>query len=74
MGKNCGWNRHAKSGIDGRPVSVTMVSRVCSVTMVTLVACTPLALVAIQPVTSVGWRRPNVVASGHLVRLSRCAR
>ena len=31
-----------------------MVSRVCSVTMVTLVACTPLALVAIQPVTSVG--------------------
>ena len=36
------------------PVSVTMVSRVCSVTMVALVACTPLALVAIQPVTSVG--------------------
>ena len=28
------------------PVSVTMVSRVCSVTMVALVACTPLALVA----------------------------
>ena len=56
------------------PVSVTMVSRVCSVTMVALVACTPLALVAIQPVTSVGWRRPNVVALGHLVRLSRCAR
>ena len=27
------------------PVSVTMVSRVCSVTMVALVACTPLALV-----------------------------
>ena len=43
----------------------------CSVTMVTLVACTPLALVAIQPVTSVGWRRPNMVALGHLVRLSR---
>ena len=41
------------------PVSVTMVSRVCSVTMVALVACTPLALVAIQPVTSVGWRRPQ---------------
>ena len=38
------------------------------------VACTPLALVAIQPVTSVGWRRPNVVALGHLVRLSRCTR
>ena len=56
------------------PVSVTMVSRVCSVTIVALVACTPLALVAIQPVTSVGWRRPNVVALGHLVRLSRCAR
>ena len=56
------------------PVSVTVVSRVCSVTMVALVACTPLALVAIQPVTSVGWRRPNVVALGHLVRLSRCAR
>ena len=55
-------------------VSVTMVSRVCSVTMVALVACTPLALVAIQPVTSVGWRRTNVVALGHLVRLSRCAR
>ena len=55
-------------------VSVTMVSRVCSVTTVALVACTPLALVAIQPVTSVGWRRPNVVALGHLVRLSRCAR
>ena len=46
----------------------------CSVTMVTLVACTPLALVAIQPVTSVGWRRPNVVALGHLVRLSRYTR
>ena len=44
------------------PVSVTVVSRVCSVTMVALVACTPLALVAIQPVTSVGWCRPNVVA------------
>ena len=42
--------------------------------MVALVACTPLALVAIQPVTSVGWRRPNVVALGHLVRLSRYAR
>ena len=56
------------------PVSVTMVSRLCSVTMVALVAWTPLALVAIQPVTSVGWRRPNVVALGHLVRLSRCAR
>ena len=39
-----------------------------------LVACTPLALVAFQPVTSVGWRRPNVVVSGHLVRLSRYAR
>ena len=39
--------------------------------MVALVACTPLALVAIQPVTSVGWRRPNVVALGHLVLLSR---
>ena len=51
-----------------------MVSRVCSVTMVALVACTLLALVSIQPVTSVGWRRPNVVALGHLVRLSRCAR
>ena len=34
------------------PVSVIMVSRVCSVTMVALVACTPLALVAIQPVGS----------------------
>ena len=56
------------------PVSVTVVSRVCAVTMAALVACTPLALVAIQPVTSVGWRRPNVVALGHLVRLSRCAR
>ena len=55
------------------PVSVSVVSRVCSVTMVALVACTPLALVAVQPVTSVGWRRPNVVALGHLVRLSRCA-
>ena len=39
----------------------------CSVTMVTLVTCTPLALVAIQPVTSVAWRRPNVVALGHLL-------
>ena len=57
------------------PVSVTMLSRECSVTiMVALVACTSLALVAIQPVASVGWRRPNVVALGHLVRLSRCAR
>ena len=56
------------------PVSVTMVSRVCSVTVVALVACTPLALVAIQHVTSVGWRRPNVVALGHLVRLSRYTR
>ena len=46
----------------------------CSVTMVTLVACAPLALVAIQPVTGVGWRRPNVVALGHLVRLSRYTR
>ena len=46
------------------PVSVTVVSRVCSVTMVALVACTPLALVAIQPVTSVGWRRPNGDAVG----------
>ena len=73
-GKECRWNRHAKSGIGGRPVSVTMVSRVCSVTMVALDACTPLALVAIQPVTSVEWRRPNVVALGHLVRLSRCWR
>ena len=36
--------------------------------------CTPLALVAIQRVTSVEWRRPNVVALGHLVRLSRCAK
>ena len=35
-------------------MSVAMVSRVCSMTMVTLVAKTPLALVAIQPVTSVG--------------------
>ena len=51
-----------------------MVSWVCSVIMVALVACTPLALVAIQPVTSVAWRRSNVVALGHLVRLSRCAR
>ena len=51
-----------------------MVNRVCSVTTVALVASTPLALVAIQPVTSVGWRRPNVVALGHLVRLSRCTR
>ena len=42
--------------------------------MVTLVTCTPLALVAIQPVTSVGWRRPNVVALGHLVRFSRYTR
>ena len=50
-------------------MSVTMVSRVCSVTMVALVACTPLALVAIQPVTSAGW-----LALGHLVRLSRWAR
>ena len=25
-------------------------------------------------VTSVGWRRPNVVALRHLVRLSRCTR
>ena len=33
-----------------------------------------LTLVAIQPVTSVGWRRPNVVALGHLVRVSRCTR
>ena len=46
-------------------VSVTLVSWMCSVTMVALVACTPLALVAIQPVTSVEWRR---------VRLFRCAR
>ena len=38
--------------------------------MVALGACTTLALVALQPVTSVGWRRPNVVALGHLVRLS----
>ena len=30
-----------RTSIDGGPVSVTMVSRVCSVTMVTLVACTP---------------------------------
>ena len=73
-GKECRWNRHAKSGIGGRPVSVTLVSRLCSVTMVALVACTPFALVAIQPVTSVGWRRPNLVVLGHLVRLSRCAR
>ena len=63
-GKECRWNRHAKSGIGGGPVSVTMVSRMCSVTMVALVARTPLALVAIQPVTNVGWRRPNVVALG----------
>ena len=55
-------------------VSVAMVSRLCSVTMVTLVACTPLTLVAIQPVISVGCRRPNVVALGHLVRLSRYTR
>ena len=48
------------------PVSVTMASRVCSVTMVALVACTPWALVAIHLVTSVGWRRPNEVALGHL--------
>ena len=39
--KKMGWNRHAKSGIDGGSVSVTVVSRVCSVTMVALVACTP---------------------------------
>ena len=58
-GKECGWNRHAKRGVGGGPVSVTMVSPVCFVTMVALVACTPLALVAIQPLTSVGWRRPN---------------
>ena len=31
-----------------------------------------LTLVAIQPVTSVGWRRPNVVALGHLVRVTNC--
>ena len=49
-------------------MSVTMVSRVCSVTTVALVACTPLTLVAIKPVTSVEWRRPNVVSLGHLVR------
>ena len=55
-------------------MSVTLVSRLCSVTMVALVACTPFALVAIQPVTSVGWRRPNLVVLGHLVRLSLCAR
>ena len=40
-GKECRWNRHAKRGIGGGPVSVTMVSRVCSVIMVTLVAGTP---------------------------------
>ena len=43
-------------------------------TMVILVACTPLALVAIQPVTSSRWRRLNAVALGHLVRLSRYTR
>ena len=47
-----------------------MVSRVCSVTMGGSGCLYPLA---IQPLTSVGWRRPNVVALGHLVRLSRCA-
>ena len=52
-GAKCAWHpwRHR----DQCPV--TMVSRVCSVTMVAL-----------------GWCRPNVVALGHLVRLSRCAR
>ena len=65
-GKNRGWNRHAKSGIDGGSVSVTVVSRVCSVTMVALVACIPS--------DTGGWRRPNVVALGHLVRMSRCTR
>ena len=42
-----GDTRHAKNGIGGGSVSVTMVSRMCSVTMVILVTCTPLALVAI---------------------------
>ena len=54
MGKSVGGTDMQRAGIGGGPVSVTMVSRVCSVTMVALVACTPLALVAIQPVTSVG--------------------
>ena len=69
-GAKCVWHH----GRHREPVSVTKVSRVCSVTMVTLVACTPLALVAIQPVTSVEWRRPRLVVLGHLVRLSRSTR
>ena len=50
-------------------MSVSVVSRECSVTMVTLFACTPLALVAIQPVTVASAQCGGIGSPGAVVPL-----